>query len=98
MSAPVKNTCPDIDRYIKNIKYSIVKDRDLRNMKEKDLFDAAIEMSSELNNCMDYLEELRSSNSALRDWGEGLDKEVEESANYIAELEEKLEKYKNVEV
>mgnify|MGYP000013396572 CR=1 FL=1 len=31
---PIKHTCPDIDKYIKWIKFEIVKDRDLKNMNE----------------------------------------------------------------
>jgi len=91
MAAPVKHTCPDIDKYIKYIKMCICKDRDLRNMNERDLYDTASAMNSQLEECIDYLEQLRSSNGELRDWGEGLDKELEEAANKIYELEEKLE-------
>jgi hypothetical protein len=43
---PIKHTCPDIDKYIKSIKYEIIKDRDLRNMDEKELFNSASSMSS----------------------------------------------------
>jgi hypothetical protein len=81
---PIKHTCPDIDKYIKFIKMTIVKDRDLKNMDEKELFDAASSMASELDNCIDYLEELRKSNDTLRCWG------IEE-ADRVDELEERLE-------
>ena len=91
MAAPVKITCPDIDKYIKYIKMVICKDRDLKNMNEQELYDTASAMNSELESCIDYLEELRKSNAALRDWGEGLDAELEEAASRIGELEEKLE-------
>ena len=82
---PIKHTCPDIDKYIKWIKMEIVKDRDLKNMDEKELFDAASSMSSELENCIDYLEELRKSNDTLRQWG------IEE-AERVDELEEEISK------
>jgi len=91
MSAPVKHTCPDIDKYIKYIKMCICKDMDLKNMDERELYDTALAMNSQLEECIDYLEQLRSANGELRDWGEGLDKELEEAANKIYELEEKLE-------
>ena len=81
---PIKHTCPDIDKYIKLIKMEIVKDRDLRNMDEKELFDAASSMASELDNCIGYLEELRKSNDILRRWG------IEE-ADKVDELEERPE-------
>lgn len=81
---PIKHTCPDIDKYIKWIKFEIVKDRDLKNMDERELFDAASSMSTQLEACIDYLEELRNSNHTLRMWG------IEE-AERVDELEEKLE-------
>lgn len=92
MAAPIKITCPTIDLYIKYIKMCICKDRDLKNMNEQDLYDTASAMNSELENCIGYLEEMRTSNAALRDWGDGLDEELEEAANRINELEEKIEK------
>lgn len=80
---PIKHTCPDIDKYIKWIKMVIVQDRYLKNMDEKELFDAASSMNSQLESCIDYLEELRSSNDTLRKWG------IEE-ANNVDDLEEKI--------
>jgi hypothetical protein len=81
---PIKHTCPDIDKYINWIKMSIVKNRDLRNMDEKDLIDAALTMASELESCIGYLEELRKSNDTLRCWG------IEE-AEKVDELESQIE-------
>jgi len=91
---PIKHTCPDIDKYIKWIKFEIVKDRDLKNMDEKELFDAASSMSSQLESCIDYLEELRKSNDTLRQWGITEADEVDSLKNYIEELEQKLEECK----
>ena len=82
---PIKHTCPDIDKYIKWIKFEIVKDRDLKYMNEKELFEAASSMSSQLESCIDYLNELRDSNHALREWG------IEE-ANKVDELEQENER------
>lgn len=95
MAAPVKHTCPDIDKYIRYIKMVTCKDRDLKNMNEQELYDTAAAMNSELEDCIGYLEELRSSNSELRDWGEGLDSELQDAANKIDELEQKVEKLQN---
>lgn len=81
---PIKHTCPDIDKYIKWIKGEIIKDRDLKNMDEKELFDAASSMSSQLESCIDYLEELRKSNETLRNWG------IEES-DKVDELEQEIQ-------
>lgn len=85
---PIKHTCPDIDKYIKWIKNEIVKDRDLRNMDEKELFDVASSMSSQLESCIDYLEELRMSNETLRNWG------IEE-AELADDFEEQLSQSQN---
>lgn len=87
MGAPVKNTCPDIDKYIRSIKSVIVRDRDLINLNEQDILDTAIAMNDELKCCIDYLEEMRSSNGALRDWGEGLEIELEDAAISINEFQ-----------
>ena len=88
---PIKHTCPDIDKYIKWIKFEIVKDRDLKNMDEKELFDAASSMSSQLESCIDYLEELRKSNDTLGQWGITEADEVDSLNNYVEELEAKLQ-------
>lgn len=66
---PIKHTCPDIDKYIRCIKNVIVSDRDLLRSSEEELLEAARDMASELENCIGYLEELRKSNSTLREWG-----------------------------
>ena len=91
---PIKHTCPDIDKYIKWIKYDIVEDRHLRNMNEEDLYDAASTMSTTLENCIGYLEELRSSNDILRYWGIGEAGRVDELENTLEELENEFEEYK----
>ncbi len=52
-------------------------------MSEKELFDAASSMSSQLESCIDYLNELRDSNHVLREWG------IEE-ANKVDNLEQEL--------
>lgn len=90
MAAPIKHTCPDIDKYIKWIKMALVEERDLQRMKESDVFDCAVSMSNELYNCIGYLEDLRASNDTLRKWGEVLEEELHDAAQYISELEDKL--------
>ena len=87
MAAPIKHTCPTIDKYIKSIKQAMYDKRSLQVMSEIYLLDAALEMSNELSNCIDYLEDLRDSNDALRKWGEELTNELESAATYINELE-----------
>jgi uncharacterized coiled-coil DUF342 family protein len=94
MAAPVKITCPEIDKYIKWIKLVMVNDRDLKRLNEQELFDTASAMNTELQECIGYLESLRSSNDELRKWGEGLTDELEEAANQINNLENELEETK----
>lgn len=96
MAAPIKHTCPDIDKYIKSIKREIIKERDLKHFSEKELYNTCVSMSNELEYCIDYLEDLRKSNEALREWGEGLDKELRDAADIIWELENKTEQEKTV--
>ena len=91
---PIKHTCPDIDKYIKWIKYDIVEDRHLKNMNEQDLYDAASTMSTTLENCIGYLEELRNSNDILRYWGIGEAGRVDELEDIIEELENEFAEYK----
>ena len=91
---PIKHTCPDIDKYIKWIKYDIVEDRHLKNMNEQDLYDAASTMSTTLENCIGYLEELRNSNYILRYWGIGEAGRVDELEDIIEELENEFAEYK----
>ena len=98
MAAPVGNTCPDIDRVLKAIKeaYSNAEvgfdlaesEANSEEMTEKD--DLASlkyyfeEIKDQLYSLDSDLEDLRSANSALRDWGTDLERKVEG-------LEEELE-------
>ena len=84
---PINHTCPDIDKYIKSIKSAIYRDRDLKNMDEKDLYDAASSMATELEYCIDYLESLRKSNDTLRKWGIEEAEEVDKLESRIYEIE-----------
>lgn len=81
---PIKHTCPDIDKWIKSIKYEMVRDSNLKNMSQEQLYDAASAMNNELERCIDYLGSLRESNHELREWG------INE-AERVDELESRLE-------
>ena len=80
MAAPVKNTCPDINRAIKR----------LETIKEH-MNDMVKSIEYELSEIEDGLEELRSDNSALRDWGTENESRVKELEDEVYELESKLE-------
>lgn len=66
---PIKHTCPDIDKYIRRIKNVLISEREIRGCEIDDLMSYAVDMANELESCIDYLEELRSSNDTLRQWG-----------------------------
>ena len=94
-SEPVRNTCPDINRLQKTIKdiqsdFASFKDTDDVN----DFLDSINNASLELRNIYDTLEELRSANSALRDWGHELTSLAEqmesEKDTEIKELEDEI--------
>jgi predicted nuclease with TOPRIM domain len=96
--APVQHTCPDIDKYIKSIKFALISEREIDRLNEDDLRSLACDMSAELERCIDYLEELRSSNGELRDWGHDLvsdlddqDKEINRLTNRVDQLEEYIQ-------
>lgn len=86
---PVKVTCPDIDKLLKSLKYiygelkNFEKDEDIDSLKER-----LGSIENELWGFEDVLEELRSSNASLRDWGH-------EEAKYVDELEDKLYNLEN---
>lgn len=92
MSAPVKNTCPDIDKGIKLIENAIkiISRRRMEIDSNSDEDDVLYDILYLIEDVPGILEDLRRDNSALRDWGHDLDKQLEESANIINELEVKL--------
>ena len=98
-SEPVRNTCPDIDRLQKII--NGLKD-DFGSFKEHDSTDDFLTSMNnacwELRDIYDTLEDLRNSNSALRDWGHELTSLAEEMENEKdAEISEKEVEIENLE-
>jgi hypothetical protein len=86
MGAPVRNTCPDIDSVIKSIKeaMTMVQDADDLTLNQiSDVFSAVYYLLDGLEN---QLEDLRSDNSSLRNWGLELEERVEELENELWEL------------
>lgn len=87
---PIKHTCPDIDRYIKAIKGEIVTDRYLEDMNESELLETAAAMNSQLEKCINYLEDLRDANATLRQWGIDEATKVDNLEYELDEVKEKL--------
>ena len=91
-TAPRGHTCPDIDRAMKDIQSIINTIEQVRDkLEDIGLQDDLFNIISELkdlgvgNRCS--LEELRDSNSSLRDWGENLATAVIDLENEKANLE-----------
>ena len=86
MSAPVKHTCPDIDRAIKHLKTALLEIKDA--IEDRQTFNS---IESEIDSAIGYFEDLRKSNDELRAWGEDLDKDLNNAADEIYTLEQKVE-------
>lgn len=89
MGAPVRHTCPDIDR----VKRQIIEARKiLHDLQRLDDMDEARKYAdyadSELDGLDTMLEELRSDNSDLRSWGYEMQNKVEELEAHIIDLQE----------
>jgi hypothetical protein len=93
MSAPVKNTCPDIDRLIKMLKAIARTAREGMDNTEKyeDNYQRFKDCEWDIDDIIGSLEDLRKANSSLREWGEGLEAELENAAAEINTLENQLE-------
>ena len=98
---PIKYTCPDIDSVIEWID-SAMKSCDSKSDLENYTYEERIDdVKYYLRGCFDKLEELRSSNSTLRDWGndinnelEEVEKERDEALNKVSNLEDEIEDLK----
>ena len=83
MAAPIRHTCPNIDKTIKRLKTI----REHMDDMVSHMNDMVKWVESELSDIEYELEELRSDNSSLRDWGH-------EQEDRVKELEEELKKHK----
>jgi chromosome segregation ATPase len=102
MSAPEKYTCRKIDEVISTIKMvnTCLKDA-IRHLEYGETDEAVSECEMAIQELASFvpkhswestpLEELRSSNSNLRNWGEEQEEEVSRKEEEISELQEKIE-------
>jgi chromosome segregation ATPase len=97
---PVKHTCPDINRMIITITDIVKQMNSCNSEDEKEtLLEQITDWKHDLecigvgNRC--DLEDLRSSNSALRDWGQEMYNDAEERENERDKYEEECESLKD---
>lgn len=89
MPAPVKHTCPDIDKAIKQIKSALKAAIDGKrgSVKGEDAWDCFDTIEDELWGLESQLEDLRKDNDYLRSWGHDLEKEVSNLEEELAKME-----------
>lgn len=98
MSAPVRHTCPDIDRCKKNLQQvrdyidSAISNLEYLLRNAPNDFDAVFSsIKDDLNTTYSFadidgeLEELRDANSSLRDWGHELEKECRDLEDQLSD-------------
>lgn len=92
MSAPVRHTCPAIDKTIAAIKSAMKSAADGMKYVSKgdDAYDCFWQIEYDLDGEEVRLEDLRSDNDELRKWGHELEQEINSLSNYVEELEKKL--------
>ena len=90
---PIGNTCGQIDKYIKSINAATYYVNYLKGdiLTGSELIESAVEMSEELTRCEDYLEDMRSANSTLRDWGCVEAEQVDSLAGTVSDLESQVD-------
>lgn len=91
MPAPVPQTCPDINAAQKRLKAAI-RDAEyiMRRDMEQDVADILSCCVDEMSKAIDVLEDMRSSNSSLRDWGDGLEDDLQRLQSEYDELENNM--------
>ena len=96
MAVPVKHTCPDIDKVIRQLKDIQAEAKDGMHEHERGSDDHHRYKDIEwfIDSIVDQLEDLRKSNSMLKDWGETLEAEKSDLEGKIYELEQRLEETK----
>ena len=87
MSAPVKYTCPKIDEAIRSVRGAILYCKKSKNIEDiEELKECFLDISCEIGDVEYILEDLRSDNDALRNWGTELEEKIEELESQIKEI------------
>jgi len=97
MTAPIKNSCPDIDKGITIVEqitfYLNPISKDIKSYSIQDIEDVIDSVISMLPSIEEQFEEARSVNSDLRSW---VEEELEKKEKEIEDLENELEEMRNV--
>lgn len=88
MSAPIKNTCPDIDKVIIGIKMACQAAKNGRK-EHPEADDYFWDILYNIEDLEGKLNDLRHDNEALREWGHTLDGQLQSAAEEIDRLEHK---------
>jgi hypothetical protein len=98
MPAPIGHTCPDIDKVVKRLRD--IQDEAKAGMYEHERDSTDYQRYKDIewfiDSMVDGLEDLRKGNSALRDWGEGLEGQVSALEDKIYWLEQEIENMQSV--
>lgn len=91
MSAPVKHTCPDIDKMIKRAKEGLKSLEWALKLEYLDDIKSAIrDAINEVEDIEGMAEDLRSSNDSLREWGKDCEKTIDELEAKIWDFENEV--------
>lgn len=89
MSAPVKHTCPDIDKALKHLKNAWSEIKDLVEDKQ-----SRNSIEYELDYVGDILEQLREDNDSLRTWGKEMEEEKESLESLVDDMQVEIDNMK----
>ncbi len=91
MAAPIKYTCPDIDRYIKDLKHWCPERRnDIEDwFTVEELKELCYNLINSIDDCCNNFEDIRDANDILRTWGTSMEEKFETLQVQYNELEEK---------
>lgn len=91
MLAPIRHTCPAIDKQIVELKFQIREleciDNDIDKELQKDILSNVLYY---MNNLFGFFEEMRTANDTLRSWGEEMENKYCELQDELNELENKM--------
>ena len=88
LNEPVGNTCPDINKYIKEIESTFLYIRGFNDIDDiSTLKNLLNDCETTLSNAIDNFESIRKDNEKLRDWGKTLSETVSNIINEVSDYE-----------